>query len=516
VLLVASANVASLLVVQATARRREIAIRAALGAARGRVVQQLLTESVLLAVIGGGLGFLVATWALGPIRLLLPPDMPRLDSIAIDPTVLGFAVLVSMAVGALFGLGPSLGATRRPIASVLQEGSTTTVGGLGANRGRSAMIVAEVAVSVVLLVGAALLLSSYARLLDVERGFDAERVLVFSLEPPPTLADGTRVNGFYDQLLGRLRALPGVDAAAVATAPPFRGLDQSSFRIPGRDGELRSLRQRATPAYFAAMGIRLVRGRLFDARDALGTPSVLVVNERMAAAFWPGADPIGQQIVGGGSGETYTIVGVVADARYVGLDEQVQPFRYLPLAQEPWTGRGQIILRTANDLLDLAAAARAAVWEIDREAAVSEFDSMAQLVARSVATPRFRTLLLTLLALVAVGLTVVGVYGVISYTVARSTRDIAVKMALGAAQRDVVSEVCRLGGRLIAVGVVVGLGAAFAATQLLEAYLFEVQATDPGIFAVAATLVAVATAVAIIVPASRAARVDPMVALRAE
>ena len=521
VLLVASANVGSLLVVQATARRREIAIRAALGAARGRVVRQLLTESVLLAVIGGGLGFLVATWTPGPLRLLLPPDLPRLDSIAIDPTVLGFAVFASIAVAALFGLGPSIGASRRSITSVLQAGSTATVGGLGTNLGRSVMVVAEVAVSVVLLVGAALLLTSYARLQAVDRGFDEERVLVFGVEAPaePEIDPAERMTTFFEPALDRLRALPGVDAAALATAPPFRGTDQASFYVEGREGrenQLRGLKQRVTRDYFAAMGIRLLRGRLFDERDTAGTPLVKVINETMAAAFWPGEDPIGQRIFEGSSREPQTIVGVVSDARYVGLDDVVQPFRYAPLAQDPELTRGQVLLRTGGDPLGLVAAARAAVWEIDGQAAVSEFASVAQLVDRSVATPRFRTLLLTLLAFVAVGLTIVGVYGVISYAVARSTRDIALRMALGADHGDVVWQVCRLGGRLIATGVAVGLAAALAATRVLESYLFEVRATDPAIFAAAASLVTLAAGAAILVPASRAARVDPIVALRAE
>lgn len=344
----------------------------------------------------------------------------------------------------------------------------------------------------------------------------ADMELVAQQQTPSSLDEAPLVTAFYERGIDRLSALPGVEAAAVATAPPFRGTDQVSFRLEGREDELRSLSQRVTPGYFEAMGIRLVRGRLFDERDVAGAPRVKVINETMARAFWPGEDALGKLILEGRAGEPNTVVGIVSDARYRGLDEEVEPFRYAPLAQGRRVGRGQMVVRSGGDPLALAAAARAAVWEVDGQAAVGEFESMTHLVARSVATPRFRTLLLTLLALVAVGLTIVGVYGIISYTVARSTREIAVRMALGAAHRDVVGGVLGLGGRLIAAGICVGLAAALAATRVLESYLFDVRATDPATFALAAALVALAATAAILVPATRAARVDPTVALRAE
>ena len=381
--------------------------------------------------------------------------------------------------------------------------------------------------SVVLLVGAALLLTSYARMQAVDRGFDEDRILVFTVQAPSPAndaddatavddAEAIRVTNFYERVVDRLRALPGADAVAAATAPPFRGVDQSSFHLEDLDDEVRSMEQRVTPGYFEAMGIQLLRGRLFDARDAASAPPVKVINQTMARAFWPGPldDVLGEQILEGNAREAHTIIGIVSDAHYRGLDREVQPFRYGSLSQDPWRGRGQMVLRSSGDPLGLAAAARAAVWEIDGQAAVGEFQSMAELVSQSVATPRFRTLLLTLLALVAVGLTVVGVYGVISYSVARSTREIAVRMALGAARWDVARGVLGHGVRLIAVGILVGVAVALAATRVIQSYLFEVQATDPWTLATAATLVGLAATAAILVPAARATGVDPLVALR--
>lgn len=523
VLLVACANIANLLLVRATGRRREIAVRAALGAGRARLTRQLLVESVLLALAGGVVGLFVAYWSLGPLRMMIPAGMPRLEDIGIHPSVLGFTLLISLLVGVLFGLAPSFQASRLSLASVLQESSLGSAGGTRRSRGRAVLVVAEVAVTVVLLVAAALLVNSYLRLQSEQRGFDTQNLLTVRVTPlEEGFPEQHDVEAFQREVLERVSALPGVLSATMASTLPFGGSTSiNTFTLV--DGELpegvqaRSHRQMVVPGYFLTMGIPLVRGRVFTEQDGADAPGVVVINETMAELYWPGQDPIGKQIRRGTreDGEISTVIGIVADVKHSRLDEDVEAKRYRPLSQS-FRRYGTLAVRTASDPLQLAPLVRSTIWEIDNRVTLRRMSSMTELVSQSAANPRFRTLLLSLLAGIAVTLAVVGVYAVIAYSVAQGTREIGVRMALGAAPGAVVRQVIVYGLRLAVIGVALGLFAALFATSVLESYVYEVGVTDPITFLAVALLVLAVAGVASWIPARRATRIDPMVALRTE
>jgi len=526
VLLVACANIANLLLVRASGRRREVAVRAALGAGRGRLTRQFLVESVMLAMAGGIVGLVVAFWSLGPLRLMIPGGMPRIDDISLDPSVLGFTLLVSLLVGLLFGLAPAFQASRLSLAAVLQESSLGSVGGARRSRGRSFLVVSEVAVTVVLLVGAALLVNSYLRLQGEERGFDTENLLTLRVMPvPEAFPEQHEVVRFQHELLERVSALPGVTSVTLASTIPFSGSTSvNTFSMV--DGELpegtegRSLRQIVEPGYFRTLGISLVRGRVFTEQDSVDAPGVVIINETMAKRFWPGRDPIGKQIRQGSGDEDddsnlWTVIGIVGDLKHRQLGEEIEAKRYRPLDQAP-ARNVSLAIRTASDPLQLAPLVRSTIWDVDNRVTIRRLSSMADLVSNSAAEPRFRTLLLSLLAGIAVALSMIGVYAVISYSVAQGTREIGVRMALGAEPVAVLREVVAHGLRLAALGVIVGLGLALAATRVLESYLYEVSTTDPITFAAVALLVVAVATLSTLIPARRATRIDPMVALRTE
>jgi putative ABC transport system permease protein len=525
VLLVACANIANLLLVRATGRRREVAVRAALGAGRGRLARQFLVESVMLAMAGGIVGLAVAYWSLGPLRLLIPGEMPRIDDVGIDPSVLGFTVLVSLLVGLLFGLAPAVQASRLSLATVLQESSLGSVGGARRSRSRSLLVVSEVAVTVVLLVGAALLVNSYMRLQGEERGFDTENLLTLRVMPvPDAFPEQQEVVSFQREVVEKISALPGVTGVTLATSIPFAGSTSiNTFQM--LDGELpedteaRSLFQVVEPGYFRTMGIPLLRGRVFTEQDSADAPGVIIINEAMAERYWPGQDPIGKQIQRGESDEEQdnrrTIIGVVGNVKHRELGEEIEPKRYRPLAQEP--GRYvSLAIRTASDPLEMAPLVRSTIWEVDNRVTLRRMSTMKELVSNSTAEPRFRTLLLSLLAGIAVALSMVGVYAVIAYSVAQGTREIGVRMALGADPGSVLRQVVLNGLRLALLGVVLGTGAALLATRVLESYVYEVSTTDPLTFVAVGALVIAVAILSTLIPARRATRIDPMVALRSE
>ncbi len=526
VLLVACANIANLLLVRASGRRREVAVRAALGAGRGRLTRQFLVEGVMLAMAGGVVGLVVAFWSLGPLRLMIPGGMPRIDDISLDPSVLGFTLLVSLLVGLLFGLAPAFQASRLSLAAVLQESSLGSVGGARRSRGRSFLVVSEVAVTVVLLVGAALLVNSYLRLQGEERGFDTENLLTLRVMPvPEAFPEQHEVVRFQRELLERVSALPGVTSVTLASTVPFSGSTSvNTFSMV--DGALpegtegRSLRQIVEPGYFRTLGISLVRGRVFTEQDSVDAPGVVIINETMAKRFWPGRDPIGKQIRQGSGDEDddsnlRTVIGIVGDLKHRQLGEEIEAKRYRPLDQAP-ARNVSLAIRTASDPLQLAPLVRSTIWDVDNRVTIRRLSSMADLVSNSAAEPRFRTLLLSLLAGIAVALSMIGVYAVISYSVAQGTREIGVRMALGAEPVAVLREVVAHGLRLAVLGVIVGLGLALAATRVLESYLYEVSTTDPITFAAVALLVVAVATLSTLIPARRATRIDPMVALRTE
>jgi len=509
VLVVACANIANLLLVRSTGRRREVAVRAAIGAGRGRLARQFLVESVILAVAGGILGLVVAFASLRPLRLMIPEGTPRIDEIGIDPSVLAFTLLMSVIVGLLFGLAPALQASRLSLAAVLQESSMGSVGGARRSRGRSFLVVAEVALTVVLLVGAALLVNSYLRLQGEERGFDTENLLTLRVMPvPEAFPEQHEIAAFQRDILARISALPGVTSATLASAIPFTGSTSiTTFNLVDgespEDVEGRSMHQIVQPGYFRTLGIPLVRGRVFTEQDSADAPGVVVINEAMAERYWPGEDPIGKQIRRDSDDDDdsvglRTVIGVVGNLKHRRLGEEIEAKRYRPLEQEPRRYLS-LAIRTASDPLQLAPLVRSTIWEVDTRVTLRGLSSISDLVAKSAA--------------IAVTLSMIGVYAVIANSVLQGTREIGVRMALGADTSAVLKQVVGHGLTLAVLGVAIGLGGALAATRVLESYLYEVSSTDPITFVAVALLVVAVATLSTLIPALRATRIDPMVAL---
>jgi putative ABC transport system permease protein len=523
VLLIACANVANLLLARAATRQKEVAIRAALGASRGRVVRQLLTESVLLAAAGGVLGLLLARWGLDALVAFAPSDLPRAESISIDRRVLFFTLGLSLLTGLVFGLAPALQSSKLGLGEVLKEGGRS--GGGGGRHTRSVLVVAEIALALVLLVGAGLLLKSSWRLQQVNPGFNPERVLKVRLSLPPSkYPEGTNVVAFYQQLLERLRALPGVKAAGVTSSVLLYKVHNSAgISIEGRPAPSGGSRPElpldsVSPSYFQVLGMQLIQGRNFTEQDKRDGLPVAIVNETMARRFWPDEDPIGKRFTFGDAGPQarwLTVVGVVRDSRRQGLDAPIRIESFLPYAQRPLRAM-EVVLRTTDDPLTMARTVRSAVWSLDGDLPVSEIQTVEQMVGARVASRRFNLLLLGLFALVAVLLAAVGIYGVMSYSVTQRAHEIGIRMALGAQTRAVLSLVIGQGMRLALLGVGIGLAAAVGLTRLMAGLLFGVSATDPMTFGAIALLLVGIALLACYLPARRATKVDPMIALRCE
>jgi predicted permease len=536
VLLIACANVANLLLVRATERRGEIAVRAALGAGRGRLVRQLLTESVVLAAAGGAIGLLLAWWGIKLLMAAAPPEMADFilggRRVGIDGTVLAFTLGISLLTGLGFGLAPALFAARGDVNEVLKESGSRVMGGSG-QRLLDAFVVAQVAVALVLLVGAGLLIRSFVLIRAVDPGFRPDGVLTMRLTLPETrYVDDRRMAAFHDALLARLGALPGVSAAAVISNLPMGGDNWSaSFDIEGQvvpDGQSSPHGDThvVSADYFKAMGIPLVRGRFFEARDngladeAGAPPQVAIIDQVLADRYWPGQDPIGRRIALGFEGKPEAplwreIVGVVGHVKKYGLDGRVKEQYYLPAAQAPARGTF-VVLRAAVDPIGLVGPAREAVRGIDPDLPLFQVRTMDEVVDRTLVTRRFAMSLLALFAGVALVLATVGLYGVIAYSVGQRTREIGVRMALGAQPGDIAGMVVRRGMALALVGLLTGAAAALAVTRSIASLLFNVAPGDPVTFAVIAVLLAAIAGVAALIPALRAARVAPMAALRHE
>jgi putative ABC transport system permease protein len=529
VLLIACTNVAGLLVVRGITREREIAIRTALGAGRGRLVRALFTESTALAVLGGLAGTLLALWGTALVSRLSGVDIPLLRETRVDGVVIGFIGLVTLVTVVLFGLLPAWQtATLGGLASRLQSESRGTTG--TRLRTRNALVVAQTALAVLLLVGAGLLLKSFVRLQRVDPGFDPRHVLTFGVSlPDVAYAKPAQSALFYQQLTERLEGLPGVQAAGAVFGLPLTGFGYgiSALSIDGRklsDAEQDALSIQirvVTPDYFAAMGIPVRRGRGIQPGDRVGAPAVIVVNEAAARRVWPDQDPLGHHLIVGtrlGLGGDHAggeVVGVIGDLKERGLAQQARPTLFLSHAQFP-TGFMGVAIRTTGDPLALTGPARAALAATDPNVPLFRLRSMEQLVASSVAQPRLYALLLALFALVAITLAGVGLYGVLAQTVAQRGRELGVRMALGATAREVVGMVLKQAIRLAATGVLIGLAVGFVATRLLATLLYGVAPSDPGTFAGVGTGLFVVALLASVIPARRATRVDPMEALRTE
>ena len=519
VILIACANVANLLLVRASVREKEIAIRAAMGAGRRRLVMQMLSESLVLAVAGGALGLLLANLAIPSIQSLSAGSIPRVADITLDRTVLGFAVVVTLATGILFGLAPAWQASRAGLGAALKEGGRSSVGA-GGRWMRSALLVVEVALSIVLLVGAALLLRSFAKLTSVDPGFQAGNVLAFRVSLPQASyrEEHTQV-AFFDNLLAKLDALPDVDAAGMTQSLPMRGSYVLSFNIQGRPpakpGEENSANHRAvSPDYFKALGIPLLRGRALSDRDVEKSPMVAVVDEAFVKRHFPNEDPLGRGLdIGNGTDGFYEIVGVVGDVHQDGLDTNVRPTMYVPFKQDVFSSMW-IVAKTKGDPALLTSVARQTVRAIDPGLPAFSITPLADVVSDSVAQRRFSMLLLGLFALVALFLAAVGLYGVVAYTVSQRTQEIGLRMAIGAQPRDVLRMVLGGGMKLAVVGVVIGIASALGLARLVASMLYNVTPFDPTSYAATALILLAVAALACYIPARRAMRVDPIVALR--
>ncbi len=519
VLLIACANVANLLLLRAASRRKEIAIRAAMGAGRARLLRQLMIESLLLALLGGGAGLLIAYWGVDALLTLGGGVIPRADEVTVDARVLGFTLLISLLTGVIFGLIPALRASGLDLNEALRDGGRISTG--GSNRLRGALVVAEVALALVMLIGAGLLIKSFWRLQQVAPGFNAKNLLAMETSLASTRYDTPQSQAaFFKQALERINSLPGVQSAAIVNNPPLssrRSVD--GFLIEGRPeprsrsetplADYRSI----SPDYFRAMNIPISQGRAFTEADAADAPPVAIVNEAVVRRYWPNESPIGRRIKM--RDRWQTIVGVVGDVRQSGLDAEASTHVYMPFAQNP-QGRMGLVIRTSAEPMSLAAAVRNQIGAIDKDQPVYNVQTMERTVADSVSPRRLNMLLLGILAAVALALALTGIYAIIAYSVAQRTREIGVRIALGAQRRDVMRLVVGHGMSLALLGVAVGLALALGLTRFLSGLIYDVSATDPATFAAVVALLAIVALVACYIPARRATKVDPMIALRCD
>jgi putative ABC transport system permease protein len=525
VLLIACANVANLLLARAATRQKEVAVRTALGAGRWRVVRQLLTESLLLAIVGGAAGLLLAWGGMRSLLTLAPQGLPRIQDVALDTRALGFTLLITLLTGVIFGLVPALQSSRPDLNETLKEGGRGASGGFRRQRVRNLLVITEVALALVLLLGAGLMLKSFWRLQQVNPGFDPKHALVASIGLPGSrYSDNQQRIAFFNQLSQQLSALPGVQAVGATQSLPLGGDYVLGFIIQGRPpaapGEDRSTNYYSvTPGYFKAMGIPLLRGRLFTEQDNGQAPSVAVINEAMAKHYFPGEDPIGKRIhVTQGPENFREIVGIVGDVKQYGLDQDTPVQTYTPYLQMPFSSM-TVVARTAGDPLSLSAALRSQVLSIDKQQPVASIRTMEQILYNSLANQRFSMLLLAIFAVVALVLAAVGIYGVMAYAVTQRTHEIGIRMALGASQSKVLKLVIRQGMLLTVIGVALGLASAFTLSILLTSFstlLYGIQATDPVTYAGISLLLTLVALAACYIPALRATKVDPMIALRCE
>ncbi len=530
VLAIACANVANLLLARAATRQKEMAIRTALGASRLRIFRQLLTESMLLALVGGIIGMFLALWGIDLIRSASVDSLPSTAVIKLDSSVLLFTVLVSLLTGIIFGLAPALAATKTDLHDTLKEGGRSSTAGGRRSWLRSTLVVTEVALSLVLLIGSGLLIKSFIRILDTDPGFKPENLLTMQLALSVKPEEGGKVLNFFNDLNARIAALPGVESAAFSNGMPLGQTADTSFAIVGRPKpepgkQPQTMMYFTSPDYLQAMGISLVKGRFFTAQDTQHSPRVAVIDETFARQQFPDQEPLGQYIAGDGSDNPDAeIVGVVAHVKHFGLDavERVQTQLYLPFNQAPneafpfLASRANLIIRTTVDPLNLTAAVRREVQALDPNQPVYNVSTMEQTLDQTLVTQRLSMRLLAFLALLALILAAVGIYGVMSYMVTQRSHEIGIRMAIGAQPRDVFRMVIWRGMLLALIGVAVGLAGAFGLTRLMTTMLFGVAPTDPVTFISIGVLLIGVAFVSCYVPGRRATKVDPLVALRYE
>ncbi|HEX7318320.1 MAG TPA: ABC transporter permease [Pyrinomonadaceae bacterium] len=529
VLLVACANVANLLLARSAVRQKEIALRTALGASRMRLVRQFLTESVLLAALGGVFGLLLSVWGVTLLKSFIPENISQVKAIAVDARVLGFTLLVTLLTGLIFGLAPALQASRFNLNETLKEGGRDAASARGGNLVRGLLVIAEVAISLVLLIGAGLLINSFLRLRGVDPGFRTDKLLTMGVVlPQQKYPDHARRTAFYTDMIRRVESLPGVRSASVTNwIPLVRQGDSIGVTIEGQpvpvpgQGKLPILMTRVvSPHYFGTMGINVLEGRVFEeGRDRVDSPCVLVIGETVARKFWPGESAVGKRIAPGvpESAEDWCqIVGVVNDVKQVELAGETKPQAYLTYEQAGFFAPRYLVVKTEGDPVALAGTVRKTVWEVDKDQPVSNVNTMESVLSESIARQRFTTLLLGIFAGVALVLAAVGIYGVMSYSMAQRTREIGIRMALGAQKRDVLKLAVGQGLKLVTIGVALGLVGALLLTRLMSSLLFNVSATDPATLIVISLILIAVALLASYIPARRAAKVDPLIALRYE
>ncbi|HEX3143647.1 MAG TPA: ABC transporter permease [Pyrinomonadaceae bacterium] len=528
VLLIACGNVANLLLARAAPRQREMALRAALGARRGHLLRQLLTESLLLTIVAGVIGILLAAWGTAALVALSPDSLPRAREISFDWRVLTFTAAIAVITGVVFGLVPAIWSRGTNLTDTLKEGSRGSTSGQG--RLRKALVVAEVALSLMLLVGAGLMLRSFSQLRQVNPGFRTDHALTLRVSLPVpdgeiSAADGDRFVSFFDRALARIRELPGVTAAGATNMIPLDGngtdrLIEIEGYVPRDKADMPDAQNRqATPGWFTAMGIPLVRGRLIEPADDGNAPRVVVVNDTFAKRFFPNGDAIGKRIRLGRLTREFawtTIVGVVGDVRGFALDEPPLPTMYWPVAQIRATPSLAIVVRTQGDPAALTSAVRTSIAEIDPGQPIYDMQTLDRLVAKSLGQRRFTLTLMLLFGVIALVLSAVGIYGVMAFAVTQRTQEIGIRMALGARTIDVLRLILGSGMSLTAIGVSVGLVGAFAITRLMTSLLFGVSPTDAMTFGLVTAGLLLVALLACYIPARRATKVDPLVALRYE
>ena len=535
VLLIACANVANLLLARATGRQKEIAVRTALGASRWRIMRQLLTESVLLSLLGGGLGILLAMWGINVLVALAPSTIPRVKEVYLDQWVLGFTLLVSIITGIIFGLAPAWQVSRTNLNEVLKEG-TRGAATLSPHRAllRRVLVIAEIALSLVLLVSAGLLIESIRRLTEVNPGFDPQNLLTANISFPraPLSAEDETEAGeakqtqqaanFIAEVQGRISSLPGVQAVGAINDLPVSGQGSvnGDFNIEGRPqfkaGEAPVAEYRLiTPDYFRAIGIPLLKGRIFTGEEGTQSPIRILINETLAKRFFPGEDALGKRLIVM-DGKPHEIIGIVGDARQWGLDQPPDPEIYFSYAQIGFGGGTTLVVRANVEPSSLSDGVRRAVREVSKDAPVYSVKTMKQVVETSTAQRRFNTVLMTSFAAVALLMATIGLYGVISYSVAQRTQEIGIRMALGAQAGNVLRMVIWNGFKLALFGVILGLLASLAITRVLASLLYGVSATDPFILLGGSIFLSLIALLACYIPARRATKIDPMIALRYE
>jgi putative ABC transport system permease protein len=522
VLLIACGNVANLLLAQGSARRRETAMRIALGATRLRVIRQLLIETTALGLSGGALGLVLAVWTVPLLVRNLPAGIPLTDEIAVDSWVLGFTFLVSLFAGIVFGLLPAIRVTKPGVEETLKDGGRGSGLSTGRQRVNAGLAVAEAAMAAVLVIGAALMVKSAWLLHRVEPGFDAEQLLTLRTNPPPArYPDGESLRSYYADILQRLEAVPGVHSVAAINLLPMTGANMGMLwdveHNPWPDGTPmpRANARSVSPRYFSMMGIPLIQGREFDRSDQGDAAAVMIINESMAAQIDPDGNVLGKRVGGFAGPDYFTVVGVVSDIHQHRLDLAARPEMYLPYEAWP-SSRMYLLVRATGDAAEVLPTVQQAIWSLDPDVPISRARTMEHVIGQTLATSRLFTGLLTAFALLALLLGAVGMYGVMSYTVSQRTHEIGVRMALGAASGNVLRATTGRGVALSAAGVLIGLAGSLATGRVLSSYLFGVSTSDPTVYAGVAAFLVFVAGVASYIPALRASRVDPMIALRSE